>query len=118
MFTFYTYSDLLEVLLYSVARYAVFTTQFFILLQVFDVEVAYVDSMILITTMLFIVSIIPSIAITEIGVRGSVALFLFGLVSSNTVGILSSAFVMWVINLLLPAMLGTIFIFTLKFFRQ
>ena len=118
VFTFYTYSDLLEVLLYSVARYAVFTTQFFILLQVFDVEVAYVDSMILITTMLFIVSIIPSIAITEIGVRGSVALFLFGLVSSNTVGILSSAFVMWVINLLLPAMLGTIFIFTLKFFRQ
>ena len=79
------------------------------------VEVAYVDSMILITTMLFIVSIIPSIAITEIGVRGSVALFLFGLVSSNTIGILSSAFVMWVINLLLPAMLGTIFIFTLKF---
>ena len=118
VFAFYNYSDLLEVLLFSIARYAVFTTQFFILLKVFDVDVSYVDSMILITTMLFIVSIIPSIAITEIGVRGSVALFLFGLVSVNTIGILSSAFVMWVINLLLPAMLGTIFIFTLKFFRK
>ena len=118
MFAFYNYSDLLEVLLYSIARYVVFTTQFFILLQVFDIDVSYVDSMILISTMLFIVSIIPSIAITEIGVRGSVALFLFSLVSGNTIGILSSTFVMWVINLLLPAMLGTIFIFTLKFFRK
>ena len=118
VFAFYNYSDLLEVLLYSIARYAVFTTQFFILLQVFDIDVSYIDSMILITTMLFIVSIIPSIAITEIGVRGSVALFLFSLVSGNTIGILSSTFVMWVINLLLPALIGTIFIFTLKFFRK
>ena len=118
VFAFYNYSDLLEVLLYSIARYVVFTTQFFILLQVFDIDVSYVDSMIFISTMLFIVYIIPSIAITEIGVRGSVALFLFSLVSGNTIGILSSTFVMWVINLLLPAMLGTIFIFTLKFFRK
>ena len=118
VFTFYNSSDLLEVLLYSVARYIVFTTQFFILLQVFAVDVSYIDAIILTTTMLFVISIIPTIAITEIGVRGSVALFLFGLVSVNTVGILSATFVMWIINLLLPALIGTIFIFTLKFFRK
>ena len=118
VFSFYNFSDLLEVLLYSIARYIVFTTQFFILLRVFEVNIIYNEAIILIAVMLFVISIIPSIAITEIGVRGSVALFLFGLVSSNIVGILSATFVMWVINLLLPAMLGTIFIFTLKFFRQ
>ena len=68
--------------------------------------------------MLFIISVIPTIAITEIGIRGSVAILLFGLVSENTVGILSATFVMWVVNLLLPALIGTIFIFTLKFFRR
>jgi hypothetical protein len=118
VFAFYNYSELLEVLLYSVARYIVFTTQFFILLQVFEVHISYIDAIILITSMLFVVSVIPTIAITEIGVRGSVALFLFGLVSANTAGILSATFVMWVINLLLPALIGTIFIFTLKFFRK
>ena len=96
----------------------VFTTQFFILLQVFGVDVSYIDAIILATVMLFVISVIPTIAITEIGVRGSVALFLFGLVSANTVGILSSTFVMWTINLLLPALIGTIFIFTLNFFRK
>lgn len=118
VFSYYDYSDLLEVLLYSIARYAVFTSQFFILLQVFDVKISLVDGFILITTMLFVVSVIPTIAITEIGVRGSVALFFFGLVSSNVVGILSATFVMWIINLLLPALIGMIFIFSLKFFRK
>ncbi|MBU46387.1 MAG: hypothetical protein CMD28_03070 [Flavobacteriales bacterium] len=118
VFTFYNSSELLEVLLYSVARYMVFTTQFFILLQVFGVDISYIHAIILITTMLFVISIIPTIAITEIGIRGSVAFFLFGLVSANTIGILSATFVMWVINLLLPALIGTIFIFTLKFFRK
>ena len=118
VFSFYNSSELLEILLYSVGRYIVFTTQFFILLQVFDVQIGYVDAMILITTMLLVISIIPTIAITEIGIRGSIALFLFGLVSVNAIGILSATFVMWVINLLLPALIGTIFIFSLKFFRK
>ncbi len=118
VFSFYNFSELLEVILYSIARYIVFTTQFFILLQVFEVNVSYVDAMILISTMLFVISVVPTIAITEIGVRGTVALFLFGLVSSNTLGILSATFVMWVINLLLPALIGTLFIFSLRFFRK
>ena len=118
VFSFYNTSDLSKVILYSIARYVVFTTQFFILLILFNVNVNYFDAIILIMTMLLVISVIPSIAITEIGIRGSVAIFLFGLVSSNTSGILSAAFFMWLINLLLPALIGTVFIFTLKFFRK
>jgi len=118
VFSFYSAEELAKVLLFSVARYTVFTTQFFILLHVFGVVINYTDALVLIMTMLFVISVIPTIAITEIGVRGSVALFLFGLISSNTVGILSATFVMWIINLLLPALIGTAFIFTLKFFRK
>ena len=118
VFSFYSVEELAKVLLFSVARYVVFTTQFFILLHVFGVVINYTDALVLIMTMLFVISVIPTIAITEIGVRGSVALFLFGLISSNTVGILSATFVMWIINLLLPALIGTAFIFTLKFFRK
>lgn len=118
VFSFYSSAELGKVLLYSVARYAVFTTQFFILLELFEVSIAYNDAIVLIMSMLFVISVIPTIAITEIGVRGSVAVFLFGLISANTVGILSATFVMWIVNLLLPALIGTIFIFTLKFFRK
>ena len=118
VFSFYNTDELAKVLCYSVARYIVFTTQFFILLQLFNVNIAYTDAIILIMIMLFVISIIPTIAITEIGVRGTVAIILFGLLSNNTTGIFSATFIMWVINLLFPALIGTVFIFTLKFFRK
>lgn len=118
VFSFYNSKELFKVLLYSIARYLVFTTQFFILLRLFDVTISYPEAIILIMIMLFVISVIPTIAITELGVRGSVAIFLFGLVSSNTVGILFATFFIWFINLVLPAIIGTIFIFTLKFFRK
>ena len=118
VFSFYNTGELGKVLCFSVARYFVFTTQFFILLQLFDVDIAYNDAIVLIMIMLFVVSIIPTIAITEIGVRGSVSIFLFGLLSANTTGIFSATFFIWIINLLLPALIGTVFIFTLKFSRK
>lgn len=118
VFSFYSSSELLEVLVYSFVRYIIFTSQYFILLNIFSVEVSYINSMILITTMLFVVSVIPTVAIAEIGIRGSVALFLFGLLSNNSIGILSATFSLWIINLVLPALIGIIFIFTLRFFRK
>ena len=118
VFSFYNSTELVKVLLYSVARYVVFTTQFFILLRLFDVNIAYADAIVLIMTMLFIISVIPYSPVTDLGARGFVAAFLFGLISSNTAGILSATFIMWIINLLLPALIGTVFIFTLKFFRK
>ena len=118
VFSLYSKLDLLKILLISFFRYFIFTLQFYILLKLFDVEVTYLNAIVLIMCMLFIVSLIPTIAITEIGVRGSVAIFLFGLISTNTTGIITATFLLWIINLLIPALLGTFFIFTLKFFRK
>ena len=118
VFTFYNTQELAFVFLFSIIRYAIFTTQFFILLNLFGVDISYFDSIILTMVMLFVISIIPTIAISEIGIRGSVSVYLFGLVSANTLGILSATFVLWVINLLLPAIIGAFFVFTLKFFRK
>ena len=120
VFSFYTSVELAKVLLYSVVRYAVFTTQFFILLQLFEVDIVYVDAIILNMTMLFVISIIPNyFPIFEIAQRGLVAISIFSLVAvGQEVEIFSATFIMWVINLLLPALIGTVFIFTLKFFRK
>ena len=118
VFTFYNAQELMMVFLLSIFRYAIFTTQFFILLKLFAVDISYFNAIILTMVMLFAISIIPTIAISEIGIRGSVALYLFSLVSVDAIGILSATFLLWVINLLLPAIIGTFFVFTLKFFRK
>ena len=118
VFSFYNCSELFKVLLYSAFRYAVFTFQYYILLQMCSVNIPYTEVMFLVMSMLFIISVIPTIAITEIGVRAYVAVVILGLASVNISGILSATFLLWIINLLIPSVIGMFFVFTLKFFRK
>lgn len=125
VFALYRKRELLMVLLLSLMRYAVFSTQFFLLLQVFDVRIPFLSALILISLTYFIMAVIPTVALTELGIRGSVALYFFGFffdqpdVFEGTVklGILAASTSLWLINIGLPALLGTIFIFRLQFFR-
>ena len=96
----------------------VFSLQYFILLLFFEVDINLFDSLIMSSLVFFTISIIPTIAITEIGVRGSLAIYFFGLISSNNIGILTATFSLWIVNLVLPALIGIIFVYNLKFFRS
>lgn len=112
--------ELLKVLLYSFGRFAVFTLQFYLLLLIFGVNIPYFPAIMMISITYFVMAIIPTIAIAELGVRGSVSIFLISMVTPipNEVGILAASFALWLVNLALPALLGSLFIFNLKFFRQ
>lgn len=117
-FSLHKVKDLASVLLLSYLRYAVFSIQFFLLLRVFDVDVSFLPAMMMISMSYLVMTIIPTIAITDFGVRGSVALYFIGMLSINEPGILSASFVLWLINLALPTIIGTFFVFNLNFFRQ
>jgi hypothetical protein len=34
------------------------------------------------------------------------------------IGIMTAAFTLWIINLVIPALIGTLFVYQLKFFRK
>jgi len=114
----YTRKELMIALLYSVLRYLIFSSQFLILLHVFEVDINFFQSILSVMIVFFFITLTPTITIAEIGVRGSVALLVFMKFSSNVIGILSSTFLLWVINLIIPAIIGSFFIFSLKFFRK
>lgn len=126
VFSFYHNRELIRVLLYSLLRYMIFSFQFFILLRIFKVPVPYPTAMMLISLIYFVMAVIPTIALTELGIRGSVALYFFGIYfsgqggSTETVnfGVLAASTLLWVINLGVPALLGSVFVFRLKFFRK
>jgi hypothetical protein len=73
-------------------------------------------------------AVIPTFALSELGVRGSVSLFLIGgyLLSSRgapvseneSLAIILAAGLLWMINLAIPAILGVPYIFSLRFFRK
>ncbi|MCF8302275.1 MAG: flippase-like domain-containing protein [Bacteroidales bacterium] len=126
VFAEYHSRELLIVLLQSILRFLIFSTQFYLLLRIFDVNIPYPEGMMLIALVFFVLTAIPTIALSEIGVRGSVAIYFisqfftsFGeLPQPIKIGILSSATALWFINLALPAIVGAIFVFDLKFIRN
>lgn len=111
-------NDLLRLLSLSLVRYLVILFQYYLLMQVFNVNLLLLDAFILVGVMLIVLAVIPSMALAELGFRGKVSLLLFGLLSENSVGIIATAAGIWLINLILPAILGTLFILGLRIFRN
>lgn len=125
IFSFYKKLELIYVLGLSFSRYIVFVTQFYILLKLFNVPIPYNEAFLLITMIYLVMAAIPTIALTELGIRGSVSLYFIGLyftslgiMCSYDMGIITATTVLWVINLVIPAVTGAIFVFRLKFFRK
>ena len=63
-------------------------------------------------------SVIPSIALTELGVRGALAAWVFQPVTEQVSGVLLATSALWVINLVLPALIGLLFVFDFKFVKK
>ncbi|NOX85968.1 MAG: flippase-like domain-containing protein [Chlorobi bacterium] len=125
VFSWYGGKNLLLVLLLSALRYVIFSFQFYLLLRAFYVPVSYYSAIVLIGLVYLLMTIIPTVALTELGVRGSVSLFVFSLylepvgkwTDTIGLGVASAVSVLWVMNLALPALIGLIFVYSLRFFR-
>ena len=83
-----------------------------------QVDVTVWQAFWLISVVFLILAVVPTIALAEIGLRGKVALELFGLYSMNNVGIITASVGIWFVNLVVPALLGSILIFRIKIFKN
>ncbi len=104
---------LLRLLSISMFRYIVFVLQYIFMLQLLQVEQSVWTGFWIITVMFWILAIIPSFAIADLGIRGTVAKTLFAY-SSNTLGILTATFGIWFVNLFIPALIGSLLILSIK----
>ncbi|MFG6687258.1 lysylphosphatidylglycerol synthase domain-containing protein [Mariniflexile sp. HNIBRBA6329] len=100
---------------FSLLRYAFFSFQFYYLLTVFGINISYLQAMIVISTMYLFTSIMPSIFIFDVVIKGSVAVYLFSLLGINTLTVLSIITVMWFFNFVLPSIIGSYFVLNFNF---
>lgn len=110
--------ELTKILFLSSIRFVVFVVQYVLLLQVFEVNIAWLDAASLICVMFLVLAIVPTIALAELGFRGKISLQLFGLLSANTIGIIATAAGIWIINLIIPAIAGSLFILGVRLFKN
>ncbi|WP_055442667.1 lysylphosphatidylglycerol synthase domain-containing protein [Lacinutrix himadriensis] len=96
----------------SLLRYLTFSFQFYFLLGIFGIEVSYFHAMVAITSMYLLASVIPSIFIFDVLIKGSVAMYIFTIVGVNEFTILSIVLLMWILNFVLPSILGSFYVLT------
>ena len=107
---------LLKLLSLSIVRFGIFCIQYYLMFRLFGVEVLWWEGFWAISISFLILAVIPSIALADLGLRGEVTIKLFGLFSSNVLAITVSTSAMWFINLLLPAIVGSLLILSIKIF--
>ena len=126
VFEYYSQKELLKVLFMSFCRYLMFAGQFYLLLMICEIHFTLFEGMVYISMMYLFITAIPTITLTEIGVRGSVSIFLLEVFYPNNAALtaemapkaLLASFLIWIINLIIPALIGEFFILKLKFLRK
>lgn len=113
------------VLSLSALRYVVFSAQFYLAIKLVGLNFTMAQSMMVIPVIYLMLVAIPTVALSEIGVRGSVSVFLFGLLTvggslneQETLAVISASTLIWVLNIAIPSLTGVLLIFNLKFFRR
>ena len=112
----YRRRELLGIIGYCLARYLVFSSQYFILFIWLIPGLHYAD-IVMMTCLLFLVqSALPSLDLFDVGIRSVTAVELFKHVTDQHVAVIACTASIWLINIIIPAILGAYFVFKLNFF--
>jgi len=103
---------------FSIVRYLIFSHQFYFLLLVFNIKVDYYTAMSLITSMYLLASLVPSLALLDWLIKGSVAIWVFSFINVNELIIFTISLLMWILNFGLTAIIGSYFVLNFNFSKQ
>lgn len=107
-------SVLWRLLSLSGLRYAVFILQYYLVFQLFEVSLSPGHTLGAVSVTFLVMAVVPTIAIAELAQRGKVSLAVVGLFSSQSLGITMATAAIWLINLIIPAIAGSLLIVRIK----
>jgi len=101
-------------LILGISRYLVFSHQYYFLFRIFDVDLPYFTLMSAIASVYFLASSLPSFQFLDFAVKGSVAVYFFGLLGVNDWIVVFITTLMWLLNVVLPVAIGSYFVLNFK----
>jgi hypothetical protein len=112
----YKFSELVRIMGFCVARFAVFSFQYYLVIHLLIPTIPMYDVFMMVFVLFFIQSALPSLDLLDVGVRNLAAGTLFAYVTDQKIAVMAAVTSIWLINLIIPAILGSVFVFKLKFF--
>ena len=110
--------QLIQLLSLSFVRYLVFILQYVLLLQVMGVQVAFTVCFWLLTIFYLVMAVAPTFAFIELPVRLSASWAIFQFYTNNQTGVSAAALGIWIINLVIPAVIGSLLILSVKIVKE
>ena len=110
--------QLLRILFLSFLRYMVFILQFVLLLQIMQVQISFFTCFRLLTIFYLIMAIAPTIGFTELPIRAAAILEILQPYSNNLLGMQAASLGIWIINLVIPAIVGSLLILGIKILKD
>ena len=101
-------------ILFGILRYLVFSHQYYFLFLAFDVDLPYFILMATIASVYFLASSLPTFQFLDFAVKGSVAIYFFGILGVNEWIVVFISTLMWFLNVVLPVVLGSYFVLNFK----
>lgn len=114
--TRYRTRELVVVFLNSLARFAIFTSQYCLLMLVILPELDFLPMVLLIFILFFVQAALPTLDLFDFGVRSVTASYLYGHITDQEIAVMAVASCIWFVNLILPAILGSVFVLKINFF--
>jgi hypothetical protein len=103
------------VFLTSMLRYGVYVLQYYLLLLFIGIHADVFEMIAAISLILFLQSVSPLVPLTDMPVRGGIAILVLNNYGTYmTMGIFMVPVMLWVINLLIPAIIGYFYILRLR----
>ncbi len=100
--------------LLGLSRYLVFSHQYYFLFLAFDVHLPYLILLSAITSIYFLASSLPTFQFLDFAVKGSVAVYFFGLLGVNEWIVVFISTLMWFLNVVLPVLIGSYYVLNFK----
>jgi len=98
----------LQIIGWTILRYSIYHIQFYLWLKFFDYPITLLQFIHLAPIYFYIITIIPSFLLADVGIRGTVSLFIFSPTPHQEPFILAAILCLWLLNVAAPALMGSI----------
>jgi hypothetical protein len=97
-----------KLLALALARYCIYLMQYNWAAQMLAIPVGWLDLSIAVMALLFFLSMIPAISLTDLVIRGQLFLLLMAPFYQNDIMLIALTTLIWIVNFLIPSILGAI----------
>jgi hypothetical protein len=103
-----------KLLALAFARYSIYLMQYNWAAQMLSIPVGWIDLSIAVMALLFFLSMIPAISLTDLVIRGQLFLLLMVPFYQNDIMLIALTTLIWIVNFLIPSILGAILLLSFR----